>query len=1356
VSTVLFRRPPRRPAPEVPAGELAVDPPPEIPQPTGARWTQMLMALPMLGGSVAMALMFGRGGGGSFTYVVGGLFGLSSLAMLVTSWGTASGTPKKAEMMAARREYLRHLAGLRRRVRQTARAQRVGLDYRGPDPRRLWSTAASHRLWERRRTDPDFGVTRVAVGPQTLATPLVAPQTRPLDELEPTTAGALRRFLDTYGVVADLPVAVSLSAFARVHLHDEPLGGGTAEPRSSSAGRAAAALARAILAQLATFHAPEDLLVAVCAGPERRAEWEWVKWLPHNHHPTRTDALGPVRLVAGSGPQLEQLLDDVLGHRPRFSGEAPDGPHVVVILDSADLVGAAHLTTDGGVAGVTLLDLDSAPPRLLDPTSIVLSLRAGAVSIHASDGPVGVGAPDLLSVAEAEALARRLAPVRLAGAGASATGGASLTRDQGLADLLGLTDPHHFDAAAGWAPRPTRDRLRVPIGVGVDGSPVELDLKESAQDGMGPHGLLVGATGSGKSELLRTLVLALAATHSSEDLNLVLVDFKGGATFASLDRLPHTAAVITNLADELPLVDRMTDALNGELVRRQELLRRAGNFASLRDYRQARAGGSSLAPLPVLLVICDEFSELLSAKPDFIDLFVQIGRLGRSLGVHLLLSSQRLEEGRLRGLDTHLSYRIGLRTFSALESRTVLGVSAAYELPRSPGHGYLKYGTEPLVRFKAAYVSAPWRRPATGGEPGSAAAVRILPYTTHPVVAEAVQAPAAAVRAPEPAATRTLLDILVDRMAGQGPPAHPVWLPPLTDSPTLDELLGAVVTDPARGLTVANPALHGALQVPVALVDKPFEQRRDLLWLTLSGSAGHVAAVGGPQSGKSQLLRSLVCGLALTHTPAEVQIYCLDFGGGSLVGLRDLPHVGGVAGRLETDAVRRTIGEVATLLAERERRFAELGVESMAAYRGRQVTAGTGHSAGSGDPGAPAGADRFGDVFLVIDGWATLRGDFDDLEPVVTDLATRGLSYGIHVVAAASRWMDFRPAIRDMFGSRLELRLGDPSDSIVARRAAENVPDRVPGRGITAESLHFLTTLPRLTGGDPAALVKAVAAAWTGPAAPRVRLLPTEVPYADLMALHLPAVRGELASSAAGASGPPPPGGAARLPIGIAEADLRPVVADFAAEAHFLVFGDAECGKSAFLRALATSITRRSAPEQARIILVDYRRSLLGAVTGEHLIGYGTAAAQTAELIQSVAGYMQRRLPGPDVTAAQLRDRSWWSGPECFVLVDDYDLVATGPNNPLLPLLEYLSQARDIGLHLVLARRSGGAARAMYEPVIQRLRELSSPGLVMSGDRDEGALIGPVRPSRLPPGRGWLVTRKEGVRLVQLAYLPAA
>jgi S-DNA-T family DNA segregation ATPase FtsK/SpoIIIE len=1324
MSTVVIKRSARRPAPEIPTGELAVDAPPEIPQAPGGRWQQAMMALPMLGGSVAMAMMMGQGRGGAYSYVVGGLFGVSSIAMLSTSFG-ANGSPKKAEMMAARREYLRHLAGLRRRVRETAARQRVGLLYRHPDPHQLWSTAGSHRVWERRPTDPDFGVVRLAVGPQTLATPLVPPVTRPLDELEPMTAGALRRFLDAYSVVPDLPVAASLRGFARVFLRGSGPG----------ADRDARALTRAVVTQLATFHAPDDMIIAICAGPERRASWEWVKWLPHNLHPSRTDALGHVRLVASAGPDLEKLLEDVIGNRPRFNpaGVSTNGPHVVIVLDGVDLKGATQL--DDGIDGVTVLDLDEQPPRLLDRSLLVLEVHNGGgrrwLNTYAMDHEAEVGTPDGLTEEQAEAVARRLAPLRLAAMSKSSD--TPLATEMGLAELLGLGDPEAFSVAQTWLPRPNRDKLRVPIGLGADGNPVELDLKESAQDGMGPHGLLIGATGSGKSELLRTLVMALAATHSSETLNFVLVDFKGGATFSSLDRLPHTAAVITNLADELPLVDRMVDAIDGELVRRQELLRKAGNYASVRDYEKARLGGAALPPLPSLLVICDEFSELLSAKPDFIDLFVQIGRLGRSLGVHLLLASQRLEEGRLRGLDTHLSYRVGLRTFSALESRAVLGVPDAYELPRSPGHGYLKFGTEPLVRFKAAYVSGPARRAGArgAGAGGAGAEPQVLTYSTQYVPAPKPVKPVTP-KPEEIPAGESVLDVMVERLSGQGPPAHQVWLPPLNQSAALDELVGPVVADPMRGLTFANPELHGALRVPIALIDKPREQLRDVMWLHLAGAAGHVAVVGSTLSGKSTALRSMVCGLALTHTPAEVQVYCLDFGGGSLGTLKDLPHVGGVSGRLDPTGVRRTVGEISTLLTDRESRFAAMGVDSMASYRRRRANAaGLGGIAADGDP--------FGDVFLVVDGWATLRKEYEELEPVITDVATRGLSYGIHVVVATSRWMDFRPAIRDLFGSRLELRLGDPSDSTVNRRAATMVPEK-PGRGIVEhptdknKSLHLLTVRPELSSlGDTGDLVKAVATNWPGPVAPRVRMLPASVPYAEL----------DLDRSTG-----------LRLPIGISEADLQQVEIDFASDPHFLLFGDAECGKSSFLRALATSVIRRFSPEQARLILVDYRRSLMDLPESEHRIGYGIQAQKTMELMQSVAGYMERRLPGPDVTAQQLRDRSWWTGPELFVLVDDYDLVVAGPTNPLTPLLEYLPQARDVGLHLVLTRRAGGAGRSLYEPVIQRLRELSAPGLVMSGPPDEGALVGAVKPTPMPPGRGRLLTRREGVRLVQLAHLP--
>jgi S-DNA-T family DNA segregation ATPase FtsK/SpoIIIE len=1337
VSIDVIKRPPRRATLPLPDGDLTLEPPPAIPQATGARWQQWLSILPMLAGTVATALMFGgREGASSYTYVVGGIFGLSTLGMLITNWGGA-GAPRKAELMQARRDYLRYLAGMRERVRTVITNQRTALAHRYPDPQQLWAEAMGRRVWERRFGDADFAVVRVGLGPQSLATPLVAPTIDPTADLEPVTAGALRRFLHAYAVVPDLPVSIAVRSFARIVV-------------TAADATAERALARALIAQLATFHAPEDLLVAACVGNEHRREWEWLKWLPHALHPTETDAIGPRRLIAGGLAEMDGLLADVVGKRGRFRlpvGAAPsalgagaigfgragtpepaNGPHLLVLLDGGDPTGSAHLGMDGGLAGVTLLDLGGEPPRPLERVTIVLTVDAdGSLTASTVDDQTAVGRADGLSTAEAESLARRLAPLRLADAVREQ---APLQADHDLTGLLG----HDLSAAplsTLWAPRPARDVLRIPIGTGADGAPIELDLKEAAQDGMGPHGLVVGATGSGKSELLRTLVLGLAATHSPEVLNFVLVDFKGGATFASLDRLPHTSAVITNLSDALPLVDRMHDAMSGELTRRQELLRRAGNFASIREYDRARAAGTELPPIASLLLVCDEFTEMLVAKPDLIELFVQIGRIGRSIGVHLLLATQRLEEGRLRGLETNLSYRIALRTFTAHESRMTLGgASDAAELPASPGHGFLRVGTDALRRFKAAYVSGP-HHPLSTVVPGTVEAYHIMDFSSVPVPAPRTS-PESTPPPDRPMAT--LADVIVDRLAGNGPVAHRVWLPPLKDPSNVDVLLGGLLVAPGRGVTAAMQSLWGALRVPVGIIDKPFEQRRDVAWLDLAGAAGHVAIVGNPQSGKSTAVRTLVTALALTHTPREVQVYCLDFGGGSLGPLRDLPHVGGVAGRLDAETVRRTVGEVATLLTDRERRFAAHGVESVAAFR--RVRRSSDLDATLAMP-----EDGFGDVFLVVDGWATLRNEYEDLETVLADVATRGLSYGIHVVATATRWVDFRQNIKDLFSSRVELRLGDPGDSMVSRKAAANVPTGAAGRCLVGEGLHALVALPQAKDGDAQALLRAVADTWTGPRAPAVRMLPAVLPYESLL-------------TAAETGAPVPVGTGLALPIGIAEADLRPVLVDFASDPHLVVFGDSECGKSSLLRCLAESITRRFTPEQARIVFVDYRRSLLGAIETEHLIGYGSAADNAGQLVEAVASYMQKRRPGQDVTPEQLRARSWWTGPECFVLVDDYDLVAGGPANPLLPLLEYLAQARDVGLHLVLTRRAGGVGRALYEPVLQRLRELGSPGIVMSGDRDEGPVVGTVRPGPQPPGRGWLVTRRDGARLVQLATAP--
>ncbi|WP_344395208.1 type VII secretion protein EccCa [Streptomyces vastus] len=1316
MSHIVVKRPPRALPSEVSTREIVLQPPPELPR--GQQEGVLMQLLPMLGmgGSVVFFFMPNAH---PFMRIMGMIMIASTIAMGV-AMAIRFRRGNQGQLADMRRDYLSYLAQTRRAAVDTAKAQRDAQYFLHPSPEQLWALVAEgSRIWERRPGDEDFAQVRIGLGSQSLASTLVAPETAPVEQLEPLTAGAMQRFLAVHSTLDDLPMAVSLRAFYHVTISGEPQ-----SVRSS---------ARAMVGSLAALHSPEDLLIVVAAGREDLPHWEWAKWLPHVQAPGAVDGAGSRRLIDSDIRELENLLSTRLTGRPRFHPNAaplPEEPHIVVVLDGRSLPPDSVLANPEGLQGVTVLEV--IPGELTTGGGeLSIVVRPEALHLESVHGVAYEGTPDALSYESAEALARQLAPLRMASGGDDDE---PLLANLEFTDLLNLGDAASVDTQRTWRPRSLAERLRVPIGVGEDGRPVMLDLKEAAQEGMGPHGLCVGATGSGKSELLRTLVLGLAVTHSSETLNFVLADFKGGATFAGMAQMPHVAAVITNLADDLTLVDRMGDSIRGELNRRQEMLRDAGNYANIHDYEKARAAGAALQPIPSLVLVIDEFSELLTAKPDFIEMFVQIGRIGRSLGVHLLLASQRLEEGRLRGLETYLSYRVGLRTFSAAESRAAIGVPDAYELPNVPGSGLLKFGTGEMVRFKAAYVSGVYRsgtqRASLGGGP--------LPVDRRPVLFTAAEVPVQYVPVPQqrPSASDgpevdealadTVLDVIVRRLEAQGPAAHQVWLPPLDSPPSLDGLLPGLTAVQDRGLTQPGYEGAGRLVVPAGLVDKPYEQRRDPLWVDFSGAAGHMQILGGPQSGKSTLVRTLISAFALTHTPHEVQFYGLDFGGGGMAAVAGLPHVGGVASRLDPERVRRTVAEVYGVLTRREEYFRSSGITSIAEFRARRAR---GDISVTDQP--------WGDVFLVIDGWGNFRADYEAMDQVILDIASRGLGYGVHLILTASRSMEVRANLKDHLMNRLELRLGDTMDSELDRKVAANVPAGVPGRGQAPQKLHFMAAVPRIDGltsdtdlaDATAALATEVSRHWQAPGAPEVRLLPREFPAEQL-----------------------PPGD--RFPrrgvaFALDEDNLEPVFVDFEQDPFFLVFGESESGKSNLLRLLIKQVTERYSGDEAKLFVIDNRRALLDVTPSSHLAEYIPMSNAMDHHVAALAGLMKRRTPTADVTAQQLRDRSWWSGPTVYVVVDDYDLVATSSGNPLAGLTELLPFARDVGVRFIIARSTAGAGRASYEAFMQRVKELGAQGVVLAGDPGEGDLLGGVRPRPMPAGRGVFVSRRRGKPLVQ-------
>ncbi|MFB8002228.1 type VII secretion protein EccCa [Nocardia sp. NPDC056000] len=1339
MSTVRFQRRPRREIPRSPGGEVTLQPPPEIPRNIPANLFGKLMPVVMGVGMLGMVVLMFTSGSGLASNPMSLMFPMMMVFSMVGMYAGQGGKGQKAaEANEDRKDYLRYLDQVRRDVEETAAQQRAAVEWSHPEPGLIWMLAGTTRMWERRPGDKDFCHARIGLGGQRLATRLVAPETGPVEELEPIAAVSLRRFVRTHSTVPDLPTALAVKGFASVQLT-----GDRAQARE---------MTRAMLVQLAMFQGPDQVLIAVVCGPDTAREWEWAKWLPHSQHPDAQDGVGSERMVFGSIREAHASLAPLLYNRVRYSRNQPPNPNlvqIVLVVDGGLLEAEEDPLRENGFEGVTIVDLCGYAPRLAASRGIQMLVENGEC---AGRGPSGAmerfAVIDRIGAREAEQAARRLAPYRAAVQRTGDSGGEEGEVISSWAQLLGLGDIGTFNPESAWQPRYGRERLRVPFGVGADGLPVVLDIKEAAEGGMGPHGLCIGATGSGKSEFLRTLVLSLIATHSPDQLNFVLVDFKGGATFLGLEGVAHVAAIITNLEEEADLVERMRDALAGEMNRRQEVLRAAGNFANVSEYEKARAAGADLDPMPALFVVLDEFSELLSQHPDFAELFTMIGRLGRSLHVHLLLASQRLEEGRLKGLESHLSYRIGLKTFSANESRQVLGVPDAYNLPGNPGGGYLKSDSGEIVRFQSAYVSGPYAGVGAQRELAADAFDGDIDITARPFTATHVDfraedhiplpVRAAELELPPEAEQVSNLQMLVSRVREHGRPAHEIWLPPLDAAPTLDQLV-------PRSVLTGDWNPIALLRAPIGIVDRPYDQRRDPMVVDLSGSRGNVAVVGGPQSGKSTALRSLVMGMSLTHTAEQAQFYLLDFGGGTLVGLEGLPHVGTVASRMEGDKVRRTVAEMVTIVRQREARFRQLGIESMAEFRRlRSVAAATGAAA------AGAHEDPFGDAFLVIDGYGPFRQEFEALEQTVMNLAVQGLSYGVHVVISLARWPEARPALKDQIGTRIELRLGDPMDSDLGRKFAALVPQGRPGRGMTADLLHMLTALPRVDGDpNPATLgigvaqaVSAIAERTPGRPAPRVRMLPERLPREELLALA------------------PAPGNdtdqpTLRFPIGINESELAPVYLDFATSPHFVIIGDSESGKTTLLRSIVQSICASNTPDQARVIMGDYRRTMLGTVPQGYLAGYGSTAPQFTRQMADLAAYVTQRMPGPDVTPQQLKDRSWWKGPELYVIVDDYDLVATATGNPLHALVDHLAHARDLGFHLIIARRSGGAGRALYEATLNRMKELNSAALIMSTSREEGILFGNTRPSLMPPGRGTYVTR-SGEDLIQLGWLPPA
>lgn len=1381
-----FARPTPEKPPVIKPENIVLSTPLSIPPPEGKPWWLIVVGVVvvgLLGGMVAMVFASG-------SHVFGGIGSIFPLFMMVgimmmmfRGMGGGQQQMSRPKLDAMRAQFMLMLDMLRETAQESADSMDANYRWFHPAPNTLAAAVGSPRMWERKPDGKDlnFGVVRVGVGMTRPEVTWGEPQNMPTDiELEPVTGKALQEFGRYQSVVYNLPKMVSLLVepwYALVGEREQVLG-----------------LMRAIICQLAFSHGPDHVQMIVVSSD--LDQWDWVKWLPHFGDSRRHDAAGNARMVYTSVREFAAEQAELFAGRGSFtprhassSAQTPT-PHTVIIADVDDPQWEYVISAEG-VDGVTFFDLTGSsmwtdiPERKLqfDKTGVIEALPRDRDTWMVIDDKAWFFAlTDQVSIAEAEEFAQKLAQWRLAEAYEEIGQRVAHIGARDILSYYGIDDPGNIDFDSLWASRTDtmgRSRLRAPFGNRSDnGELLFLDMKSLDEGGDGPHGVMSGTTGSGKSTLVRTVIESLMLSHPPEELQFVLADLKGGSAVKPFAGVPHVSRIITDLEEDQALMERFLDALWGEIARRKAICDSAGvddakEYNSVRARMRAR--GQDMAPLPMLVVVIDEFYEWFRIMPTAVDVLDSIGRQGRAYWIHLMMASQTIES-RAEKLMENMGYRLVLKARTAGAAQAA-GVPNAVNLPAQAGLGYFRKSLEDIIRFQAEFLWRDYFQPGVSidGEEAPALVhsidyIRPQLFTNsftplevsvggpdiEPVVAqpngevlESDDIEGGEDEDEEGVRTPKVGTVIIDQLRKIKFEPYRLWQPPLTQPVAIDDLVNRFLGRPWH--KEYGSACN--LVFPIGIIDRPYKHDQPPWTVDTSGPGANVLILGAGGSGKTTALQTLICSAALTHTPQQVQFYCLAYSSTALTTVSRIPHVGEVAGPTDPYGVRRTVAELLALVRERKRSFLECGIASMEMFRRRKF----------GGEAGPVPDDGFGDVYLVIDNYRALAEENEVLIEQVNVIINQGPSFGVHVVVTADRESELRPPVRSGFGSRIELRLAAVEDAkLVRSRFAKDVPVK-PGRGMVAVNyvrldsdpqagLHTLVARPAL-GSTPDNVfecdsVVAAVSRLTSAQAPPVRRLPARFGVEQVRELALRDTRQGV--------------GAGGIAWAISELDLAPVYLNFAENSHLMVTGRRECGRTTTLATIMSEIGRLYAPgassapppapgrPSAQVWLVDPRRQLLTALGSDYVERFAYNLDGVVAMMGELAAALAGREPPPGLSAEELLSRSWWSGPEIFLIVDDIQQLPPGFDSPLHKAVPFVNRAADVGLHVIVTRTFGGWSSAGSDPMLRALHQANAPLLVMDADPDEGFIRGKMKGGPLPRGRGLLMAEDTGV-FVQVA-----